>query len=417
VPPVTRLRPGLPGSVDDVIVRALAKSPAERYGSCGEFAAALRGALVSAPPTQGQERFVVSQPPADPLPSQTPGWLQLPEPGRSLLTPTASLFPPGAPRRESPAHLSTVAGTGAPHSGVTVMPDERRRTRRHNGKAALIGVIAVVIIAAAGILTIVTLPNSHGAGAPALSHPSSHTAKPLSASSPPGPGILRPVGDQSFNPYGTPPGNTEDETMAPDAIDASMATAWSTAYYFNSPYFGGLKPGAGLLIDMGKPITLSSITVIFGKSPGVSVRVEVGKSNVASQSNLGTFVTVAEKTNASGTCTFTAKAEATGRYVLIWLTKLPLTRTPTPTPPPSADINGKPIYQASVYNVVSSAALPGIGRGCRPQDHLDAVLSAGDRRRYCPGTPVPGRLQSADGFPGAVGDRVAAAAWLAGCRG
>jgi hypothetical protein len=157
--------------------------------------------------------------------------------------------------------------------------------------------------------------------------------------------------------------------------------------------------------------------VIFGKSPGVSVRVEVGKSNVASQSNLGTFVTVAEKTNASGTCTFTAKAEATGRYVLIWLTKLPLTRTPTPTPPPSADINGKPIYQASVYNVVSSAALPGIGRGCRPQDHLDAVLSAGDRRRYCPGTPVPGRLQSADGFPGAVGDRVAAAAWLAGCRG
>jgi len=49
VPAVTVLRPDLPPAVDGVIGRALAKSPADRYGGCGEFAAALRDAL--APPS------------------------------------------------------------------------------------------------------------------------------------------------------------------------------------------------------------------------------------------------------------------------------------------------------------------------------------------------------------------------------
>ncbi|HEY6788999.1 MAG TPA: serine/threonine-protein kinase, partial [Trebonia sp.] len=44
-PSVVALRPDLPAAVDEVIARGLAKSPADRYGSCGEFAAALRLAL------------------------------------------------------------------------------------------------------------------------------------------------------------------------------------------------------------------------------------------------------------------------------------------------------------------------------------------------------------------------------------
>jgi DNA-binding beta-propeller fold protein YncE len=46
VPPrLSQRRAGLPVAVDDVMSRALAKAPAERYGSCGEFARALRDAL------------------------------------------------------------------------------------------------------------------------------------------------------------------------------------------------------------------------------------------------------------------------------------------------------------------------------------------------------------------------------------
>src|ERR1700761_4699488 len=44
VPPVTGLRPELPPGLDDVLARGLAKQAADRYDSCGELAAALRGA-------------------------------------------------------------------------------------------------------------------------------------------------------------------------------------------------------------------------------------------------------------------------------------------------------------------------------------------------------------------------------------
>jgi serine/threonine protein kinase len=48
-PRATDLRPELPLAVDDVLARALAKAPGDRYGSCGDFADALRQALGVAP--------------------------------------------------------------------------------------------------------------------------------------------------------------------------------------------------------------------------------------------------------------------------------------------------------------------------------------------------------------------------------
>ena len=44
-PMLTSLRPGLPPEVDEIMRRALAKAPEDRYPSCGEFADALRIAL------------------------------------------------------------------------------------------------------------------------------------------------------------------------------------------------------------------------------------------------------------------------------------------------------------------------------------------------------------------------------------
>jgi serine/threonine protein kinase len=45
--PVTRLRPGLPAALDDVLAKALSRTPSERYGSCEEFIHACRQALAS----------------------------------------------------------------------------------------------------------------------------------------------------------------------------------------------------------------------------------------------------------------------------------------------------------------------------------------------------------------------------------
>jgi WD40 repeat protein len=48
-PPLDALRPGLPAAAGQVLARAMAKDPAERYPSCGEFTDALRDALALPP--------------------------------------------------------------------------------------------------------------------------------------------------------------------------------------------------------------------------------------------------------------------------------------------------------------------------------------------------------------------------------
>ncbi len=52
-PRLTERRQGLPPAADEVFAKVLAKSPADRFGSCGEFAGALRSALDTpgSPPT------------------------------------------------------------------------------------------------------------------------------------------------------------------------------------------------------------------------------------------------------------------------------------------------------------------------------------------------------------------------------
>ncbi len=107
------------------------------------------------------------------------------------------------------------------------------------------------------------------------------------------------------------------------------------------PDFGGLKPGTGLLIDMGQEVRLSQVEVQFGTSGSTTAEIYLGNSSAMSRTALGNFTKVAPAATASGDHVYTIDSPATGRYVLIWLTgNLP----PMPGQP------GR--YQARIYNVV-----------------------------------------------------------------
>lgn len=54
VPMASQMNPQLPSGIDGVLARALAKNPQERFGSCGEFAAAVQSVLGIYPGPAGQ---------------------------------------------------------------------------------------------------------------------------------------------------------------------------------------------------------------------------------------------------------------------------------------------------------------------------------------------------------------------------
>ena len=75
VPTASAIRHDLRYPVDAVLAKAMAKEPIERYASCGEFAAALRGALVpAAQPAIPTPTQVVQPPASPPVGTPFPAW-------------------------------------------------------------------------------------------------------------------------------------------------------------------------------------------------------------------------------------------------------------------------------------------------------------------------------------------------------
>ncbi|MET9343510.1 protein kinase family protein [Nonomuraea sp. NPDC003804] len=143
---------------------------------------------------------------------------------------------------------------------------------------------------------------------------------PVAESSPPPsptaePQIVKPSTATGFDPLGDD--RAEHPELAKDAIDGKPDTFWNTTKYVSAT-LGNLKPGVGLMLDMGKPTKIADVIATLSDSPGATVELKVGNS-----ADLSSLKTVAKQKDASGKVTLTPGEAATGQYVLIWFTRLP----------------------------------------------------------------------------------------------
>ena len=109
-------------------------------------------------------------------------------------------------------------------------------------------------------------------GVAALVPRSSSAAEASGSSAGSTPARLRGV--TSYDPVGQEQqllGNT-----APNATDGDPATAWQTQTY-NTPEFGGLKDGLGLVLASHGSVALKSLTVTTS-TPGFVAEIETGSS-------------------------------------------------------------------------------------------------------------------------------------------
>ncbi|HYK32176.1 MAG TPA: protein kinase family protein [Streptosporangiaceae bacterium] len=199
--------------------------------------------------------------------------------------------------------------------------------RRGQRAVPLVGVtkLPIRVFAAAGALVVVAVVATVTLwpGGAAQRQPGGHqrTKKNVPTTSVT---TLVPVNATGFDPLRSVKEDRSNENTqyARYAIDSSMRSAWDSQWY-KTAEFGGLKTGAGLLLDMGKSVTFRSLTVIFGSIPGADVQILVGNSAARSASNLSSMTTVATADNVSGPMTFRLSKPAAGRFLVIWFTKLP----------------------------------------------------------------------------------------------
>lgn len=131
-------------------------------------------------------------------------------------------------------------------------------------------------------------------------------------------------------PFDPPPqGNgKENGNQARLATDGKNGTAWRTVAY-NTVNFGGLKPGVGLVLDLGGPQTVRQVKI---RLPNAGASLEVRTATVTATrppDTLPAYLVSAVRANAGREETLRFAVPAKTRFVLVWITQLPPGAGPT----------------------------------------------------------------------------------------
>ena len=195
-PSLTSRRPDLPPSVDAVFARALAKNPADRFGSCQEFADAMRRALGIARYDARTElaRTASPQHPATeavPIPVEVAGSRE-PQgvaPGAGLgargaeRTPTEVAWAAPQPTPQASPQPTPVFPfqTPTPTPTSPFQPSYQAPPRRRRRRVAAIVAALIVVLGGAGAAVYISGGHGHGPHTPPVSTSGKHSVRQLLA--------------------------------------------------------------------------------------------------------------------------------------------------------------------------------------------------------------------------------------------
>jgi cytoskeletal protein RodZ len=325
--------------------------------------------VVSEPPTLIESiipgmRPVESAASAAPVPaaSAAPGMITPEHVGSEPLT------PPPQPPLVTAASRSPSAPGARPRPRQPAQPTRKMRKHSQRWGTGIVA-LAVVVLAAAGFAAsriVSSLLNSpakttaassatagrrgapaspgtakgvatKGSGAKTATSPATTPAPKPSVSAAPAAPVAPPPSmplhvalAEAFGPSGVGDGDNPQGALSP--ITPGASSPWRTDWY-TTPDFGRLKQGTGLLLDMGGPVTITSVRITLGSTDGTDLQLRVGDTPA-----LTDLPVVASASDVGGTIDFRLAHAVSARYVLIWFALLP----------PNGVVGQ---YQASVYQV------------------------------------------------------------------
>jgi len=272
---------------------------------------------------------------------------------------------PEANRPDAPS--APPNGWTQPARPAATDPAPSPRTQRRGRRRLAAGVAAVALLAVVGVVgarlasnttsaknaadlkpvqvtASATAGKSAAAGKSAVSG-AKHTASAASATPVPKPTkpvpaarahaslpiTMLPVASaEAFGPDGL--GDGDNASAASYAITRNATLPWNTNWYVTAK-FGLLKHGTGLLLNLGRGVTITSVRLDLARYQGVNLQLKVGDGTAPQD-----FKLAATADNTGGTVAIAFRHPASDRYLLIWFTQLPP--------------NGSGHYQESVYHVL-----------------------------------------------------------------
>jgi eukaryotic-like serine/threonine-protein kinase len=193
---------------------------------------------------------------------------------------------------DEPAHEADATIVSSPRGAPRAAPS-RRAHKQVSKTAVAIAILGLLAVAAVAV------------GLVALDHSGSSTK-----AAPPAAGKIRLLGARGWDPFGN--NHAEHDSSAPLAIDSNPTTYWDTEHYTSFT-----KPGVGLLLDAGHPVSPRGIT-IDTTTPGFVAEIQAGNDSTG-----GDFHRVSQSQTISGETTLSLDLHAPKRYFVLWITKLP----------------------------------------------------------------------------------------------
>jgi serine/threonine protein kinase len=219
------------------------------------------------------------------------------------------------PYEQNPPTPPIASGLQRPVSSVAprrpVSPAYGRPVARRRRVSPLAAGVVLLVAIAAVVSVILAL---HSGGNPSSPTPPVHAStstKPAAAGT-----VLTPAAYSDFDPYGHPP--TEQPQLVPQAHDNNPGTAWLTETYTNAQ-LGSLKPGVGLRLDMGRPITVRQMQLTF---PYAGQSVELRAGDTDDSTSIDSYPVVWSDSSAGMSALATPDTTTPHRYWVIWLTRL-----------------------------------------------------------------------------------------------
>lgn len=240
-------------------------------------------------------------------------------PASATWTPTAE--PEAAQRETRLDHPVRPQADPTPAPVSSQSPVEHREAHPRRGLWILLTLAAVALVVSLLMVALngakSTPDNAAGAG----TTPAAQASTPADPADPGGPITIASVTD--FDPESDGGNAEENPDLVANATDGDPGTSWKTLRYLKRADFGGLKPGVGLLLDLGEQRTVNAVQVNLNGDAETALQIMVPNGEKPSMKTVANWEAVAADDQATGATELRLADPTTTRYLLVYVTNLP----------------------------------------------------------------------------------------------